>query len=577
MRRCWPFLVVTALLVETSDVSGQDTPPAPTERFADVPSLSPVTDGMLRDPDPGDWLSWRRTLDAWGYSPLDEIDRENVADLALAWSRPLSGGFAQEGTPLVHEGVLFMPNPRDVIQAIDAASGDLYWQYRRPLPDDLEEQFVIFAATNRNVAIYGNLIIGTSSDDYVFALDARTGTVVWETRILDYRAGALQTSGPIVADGRVISGRGCEPAGGPDACVITAHDALTGTELWRRRTIPAPGEPGDETWGGVPFEERHHVGTWMVPSYDPELNLVYVGTSVTSPAPKYLLAGNDDTYLYHNSTLALDAARGEIVWFYQHVVDHWDMDHPFERILLDTVLAPDPSEVPWISPNLEPGERRRVMTGIPGKTGVVYTLDRETGEFLWARPTVTQNVITDIDGASGQVTVNPETRFTAVNQRRLVCPGSGGGKNWPAGAYSPRTGLMYFPLQQACQSVTSTLEEPSPDRSLYGIRREREDPPGGRRGTVHAISVETGRTSWEFEEEARTFSLVATAGGLLFGGDDNGRFRALDDRTGEVLWEVNLGSPVLGFPISYAANGKQYVATSVGGMANTLFVFALPD
>ena len=577
MRRCWPFLVVTALLVETSDVSGQDTPPAPTERFADVPSLSPVTDGMLRDPDPGDWLSWRRTLDAWGYSPLDEIDRENVADLALAWSRPLSGGFAQEGTPLVHEGVLFMPNPRDVIQAIDAASGDLYWQYRRPLPDDLEEQFVIFAATNRNVAIYGNLIIGTSSDDYVFALDARTGTVVWETRILDYRAGALQTSGPIVADGRVISGRGCEPAGGPDACVITAHDALTGTELWRRRTIPAPGEPGDETWGGVPFEERHHVGTWMVPSYDPELNLVYVGTSVTSPAPKYLLAGNDDTYLYHNSTLALDAARGEIVWFYQHVVDHWDMDHPFERILLDTVLAPDPSEVPWISPNLEPGERRRVMTGIPGKTGVVYTLDRETGEFLWARPTVTQNVITDIDGASGQVTVNPETRFTAVNQRRLVCPGSGGGKNWPAGAYSSRTGLMYFPLQQACQSVTSTLEEPSPDRSLYGIRREREDPPGGRRGTVHAISVETGRTSWEFEEEARTFSLVATAGGLLFGGDDNGRFRALDDRTGEVLWEVNLGSPVLGFPISYAANGKQYVATSVGGMANTLFVFALPD
>ncbi|HSM04647.1 MAG TPA: PQQ-binding-like beta-propeller repeat protein [Longimicrobiales bacterium] len=536
-----------------------------------------MTDSMLHTPDPGDWLSWRRTLDAWAYSPLDEIDGDNVADLALVWTRPLAEGFNQEGTPLVHEGVMFMPNPLDVIQAIDAGTGDLYWEYRRPLPDDLEEHFIIFAGTNRNIAIYGTSVIDTSSDDYVFALDVRTGALAWETRILDYRAGALQTSGPIVAGGKVISGRGCEPAGGPDACIITAHDAATGTELWRRRTIPAPGEPGDETWGGVPFEERHHVGTWMVPSYDPELNLVYVGTSVTSPAPKYLLAGNDEAYLYHNSTLALNAETGEIAWYYQHIVDHWDMDHPYERILLETAVAPDPGEVMWINPDLEPGERRRVMTGIPGKTGVVYTLDRETGEFLWARPTVTQNVIADIDVTSGQVTVNPETRFTAVDQERLVCPGSGGGKNWPAGAYSPRTGLMYFPLQQACQMVTSTLEEPAPERSLYGIDTEFEDPPGGRRGTIQAISVETGRTAWEFEQEARTFSLVATAGGLVFGGDADGRFRALDDRTGEVLWEVNLGAPVLGFPISYAVDGKQYVAVSIGGPANTLFVFALPD
>jgi alcohol dehydrogenase (cytochrome c) len=532
---------------------------------------------MLYRPEPGEWLSWRRTLDAWAYSPLDEIDRGNVAELALVWSRPLSEGSPQEGTPVVHDGVMFMPNPRNVIQAIDAVTGDLYWQHRRPLPDDLAEHFIIFTETNRNLAIYGNLIIGLSLDDYAFALDTRTGAVAWETRILDYRAGALQTSGPIVADGRVISGRGCEPAGGPDACVITAHDALTGAELWRRRTIPAPGEPGDQTWGGVPFEERHHVGTWMVPSYDPELDLIYVGTSVTSPAPKYLLAGNDNTYLYHNSTLALSASTGEIVWYFQHVVDHWDMDHPFERILLDTEVAPDPSEVTWISPNLEPGEERRVMTGIPGKTGIVYTLDRETGEFLWARATVPQNVITDIDGASGQVTVNPETRFTAVNQRLLVCPGSGGGKNWPAGAYSPSSGLMYFPLQQACQQVTSTLEEPSADRSLYGIQAESADPPGGRRGTVQAISVESGRIAWEYQQEAGNLSLVATSGGLVFGGDYNGRFRAFDDQTGEVLWEVNLGSPVTGFPISYSVNGKQYVATSVGGINNTLFVFALPD
>ncbi|MCY4029842.1 MAG: PQQ-binding-like beta-propeller repeat protein, partial [Acidobacteria bacterium] len=240
-------------------------------------SLEPVTDEMLRSPAPGDWLTWRRTLDGWGYSPLDQIDRDNVGDLRLVWTRALRPG-SQQGTPLAYGGVLYMPNPADVIQAIDAATGDLLWEHQRPRPDDLDEYLPAggLLDNNRNIAIYGNLIIDTSADDSVFALDAATGEPVWETRILDYRTNpAHQTSGPIVANGKIFSGRGCLPRGGPDACVITAHDAATGAELWRRRTIPAPGEPGDETWGGVPFEERLHVGAWMVPSYDPELNLVY--------------------------------------------------------------------------------------------------------------------------------------------------------------------------------------------------------------------------------------------------------------------------------------------------------------
>ena len=166
--------------------------------------------------------------------------------------------------------------------------------------------------------------------------DATTGRLAWDTEILDYQVHpANQTSGPIVANGKVISGRSCTPRGGPDACVIVGHDATTGVELWRRRTIPAPGEPGDETWGDVPFEERRHVGAWMVPSFDPELNLIYIGTSVTSPAPKFMLGGTDRQHLYHNSTLALDADTGEIVWYYQHLNDHWDLDHPFERLLVD--------------------------------------------------------------------------------------------------------------------------------------------------------------------------------------------------------------------------------------------------
>ena len=445
-------------------------------------AVTPVTDVTLQDPPPEDWLMWRRTLNGWGYSPLDQIDRDNVGTLRMVWSRGLGPGL-QQGTPLVHDGVLYMPNPQDVIQALDAVTGDLRWEYRRDRPDDLNE-YMIASLTdiNRNLAIYGTRIIDTSGDDYVFALDAATGELVWETEILDYRVNpANQSSGPIIAGGKVISGRGCTPRGGPNACVIVAHDAETGAELWRRRTIPAPGEPGDETWGGVPFEERKHVGAWMVPSYDPELNLVYIGTSVTSPAPKFMIGGIGNKHLYHNSTLALDADTGEIAWYYQHLNDSWDLDHPFERLLVDTAVRPDPSTVAWINPRLRPGEERRVMTGIPGKTGIVYTLDRATGEFLWATPTVTQNVVSHIDGATGAVSENSEVVFRSEGQEVLACPTLIGGKDWEAGAYSPLTNTMYYPLRNACARMMA-------DRSTRWVRTRSTD----QVGTVQAISAETG-------------------------------------------------------------------------------------
>ena len=553
----------------------------------------PVTDAMLQDPDPADWLMWRRTLDSWGYSPLDEIDRENVSELRMVWSRALAPG-RQQGTPLAYDGVMYMPNPRDVIQAIDAATGDLIWDYRRQRPDDLEE-FIIVVLTegNRNIAIYGNLIINTSADDYVFAIDAATGQLVWETEILDYTKNpAHQTSGPIIANGKVVSGRGCMPEGGPDACVITAHDARTGQELWRTRMIPAPGEPGDETWGDVPYEERRHVGAWMVPSFDPTLGLIYVGTSVTSPAPKFMLGGVENKHLYHNSTLALDADTGAIVWYYQHLNDHWDLDHPFERLLVDTAVTPSAAAVSWINPRLRPGERRKVVTGIPGKTGVVYTLDRETGEFLWATPTVAQNVINSIDGATGAVMENSEVVFGSTGQQVTACPSWYGGKDWEAGAYSPLTNTMYFPLRNTCARVLAVTEQENP---FYALTMRAEISPGtDQLGTVQAISVETGEILWRYEQRASTTSLVATGGGLIFGGDANGRFRALDQTTGEMLWEINLGSAITGFPITYAVAGRQYVAVSTGtagtttaqirltpelrpSAGNNLFVFALPD
>ena len=561
----------------------------------------PVTDAMLQDPAPEDWPMWRRTLDSWGYSPLDQIDKENVGQLQLVWTRPMAARTG-EITPLAYGGFLYVPQAEDVIQAFDAATGDFRWQYRRDLPEDLYGFVGGNARNNRNVAIYDRLIINTSDDNFVFAIDAVTGEEVWETQIFDYQVNsATHSSGPIVADGRVISGRSCRPWGGPDACIIAAHDALTGEELWRRRVIAAPGEPGNETWGDVPWEGRQHVGAWMVPSYDPELELIYMGTSVTSPAPKFYLDDPSNSYLYHNSTLALEVETGEIRWYYQHMVDHWDLDHPFERLLVDTRVSPNPDAVSWINPRIQPGEVRKVMTGIPGKTGLVYTLDRETGEFLWATPTVRQNVIDNIDGATGEVTVNPEVVFRQAEQEVFVCPTWAGGKDWEAGAYSPLTNTMYYPLRNTCATMLATADFET-DRAqaltrggqgglaIYSLAARHQIAPDTENlGTVRAISAETGETSWLFETRAGTMSLVATGGGLIFGGDANGRFRAFDDETGEVLWEVNLGSSVSGYPITYAVDGRQYVAVNTGagslnltpelrpGRGTDLFVFALPN
>ena len=544
---------------------------------------------MLQDPDPEDWLMWRRTHNGWGHSPLQQINRDNVGDLRMVWTRAMAPG-SQQATPLVYDGMMYLPNPEDLTQEIDAVTGDLLWEYREDVPEDIAQWVGGLETTNRNLAIYGRRIFDTSADDYIYALDAETGRVAWETQIFDYQIHtARQSSGPFVANGKLISGRSCRPRAGPVSCVITAHDPETGEELWRTGLIPAPGEPGDETWGDIPYEERKHVGAWMVPSYDPELDLIFMGTSVTSPAPKFMLGGVDKKHLYHNSTLALDGDNGEIVWYYQHLVDHWDFDHPYERILVDTAVAPDPAEVSWINPRLQPGERRKVVTGIPGKTGVVYTLDRETGEFLWANPTITQNVINDIDGATGEVSTNPEVVFTSVGQTVTACPSLRGGKNWDAGTYSPDTHTMYFSLRNTCVNQMAT-----DDGTLYELAsRELIAPGTDQLGSIWAISVETGRTVWRYEQRAGTTALVSTGGGLVFGGDLNGRFRAFDQTTGEILWEVNLGSPLTGYPITYAVDGRQYVVATTGvagtpmGMlrltpelqpstGNNIFVFALP-
>lgn len=556
--------------------------------------ITPVTDATLEQPPPQDWLMWRGTLNSWGYSPLVQIAANNVSQLQLVWTRGLEPG-PQEGTPLVRDGVMYFPHPGDIIQAIDAATGDLIWEHRRKNPEDIA-RYINAPFINRNLAIHGNLIIDTTADGGLYALDARTGKLAWEVPVLDYKTGVHQTSGPIIAGGKVFSGRGCEPIPGanPDACVITAHDPATGRELWRRRTIPAPGEAGNDSWGDVPFAERKHVGTWMPPSYDPELKLLYIGTSVTSPAPKYLLGGNDKQHLYHNSTLALDPDTGRIVWYYQHLIDNWDFDHTFERLLVDTEVTPSRAEVAWINPDIRAGQVYKTITGIPGKTGIVYTLDRRTGQFLWARPTIRQDAVESIDGRTGAVKPVPTSEFHKKGDVATVCPSAIGGKNWPAGAYSPLTRTMYYPLQNTCSRFEVNIDSRA-ERSAYGFRTSMLMAPGTENvGAIHAVSAVTGRTEWMLEQRAAVMSLLTTGGGLLFGGDVAGRFRAYDQKDGQVLWQVNLGSQVTGFPVSFAVNGRQYIAVSTGsavnsggyltltpeiraGTASNLYVFALPE
>ena len=534
------------------------------------PLIEPVTDAELAATPNGDWLSFRGNLSAWAYSALDAVNTETVGQLDFAWAAPMEDG-PNEATPLVRGGIVYLPQPDDVIHALDARNGDLIWEYRReqnyldPEGGDPNRRFGSgLGRITRNIAIWADGLFVATMDAHIIRLDANTGEVVWESRVGDSRV--AHSSGPIIAGGKVISGRSCAMSM-PGGCFLAAHDAEDGRELWRFYTIPRPGEPGDETWGGLPLERRFHVGAWHVGSYDPELDLVYWGTSVPAPSPEVLRGSGAGSLLYSNSTLALRPDTGELAWYFQHLPrDNWDLDHPFERILVDLEMEPD-AEIAWsVNPALKHGERRRVMTGFPGKTAILWTLDRETGEFLWARETVFQNVITNIDPDTGAVTVNEEVIPKAADEEYgVVCPAATGGKDWPTAAYSPLTEAVYAPLQDVCMSPIITGAGEGPPQG-YGINFRMQLAPGKTTvGRLDAVSARTGQSLWRFEEPAGMMSVLTTGGGLVFAGNTNRRFRAFDATNGDVLWETVLGGPVTGFPVSYAVDGEQYVAVPAGG------------
>ena len=591
------LMVCVSLILIGATTAAQSTPDRPVHKL--LRDLVPVTDEMLREPDPEDWISFRNGYDLWGYSSLDQIDADNVGELRLVWSRAMQHGY-QEVEPIVYDGVMFLANVEDIVQALDARTGDLLWEYRRNLPENIAN----ITGTRyryRNVSIYDDKIFLATNDAFLVALDARTGELLWETQRADYRERVAQTAGPTIVKGKLITGSRCNPSSPrPGGCFITAHDVVSGEEIWRINTAATPDQPGGDTWGGLPRSARRHASAWMVGSYDPELDLVYWGTGPPAPLPEKLRGAGKADLLFTNSTLALDPDTGEMAWYFQHLPrDNWDLDHVFERMIVETTISPNPNEVPWINPGVHPGETRKVITGIPGKTGLVWTLDAATGQFLWAKPTVYQNIMTGLNLQTGRPMIDESTTPQSVENAVLACPHLLGGKNQPSGAYSPDTDALYNPLNNACMDLAMSVEVAGPSDG-YDIRtRVRHlpgvDPTTAPVGRLEAVSASTGTTLWTYEQRAPIYgSVLATGGNLVFSGDVVRRFRALNAENGSVLWQTILNGPVSGRPMTYSVDGRQYLAIGAGGLtqgtsflqltpelntpsgSNTLFVFALP-
>ena len=560
---------------------------------AQVIDYTPVSEEMLRNPAPGEWLNWRGTDNAWGYSPLDQITLDNVGELQLAWSWAMDETGSQEAAPLAHDGILYVPNPRGVIQALDGATGDLIWEYRPGVTLRVDgtrtsdntglpanARAVVGRGVQKNIAIYGDMIYAATGDASIVAVDARTGREVWKTAVADPGLGYFYVAGPIVAHGKLITGiSGCERYK-DDVCFITGHDAITGEELWRTSTIARPGEPGGDTWGDLPLRFRAGSDAWIAGSYDAETNLVYWATSQAKPWAR-AVRGTAGDALYTNSSLALDPDTGELVWHYQYLPgETHDMDEVFESVLIDL-------------------DGRRSLFKM-GKLGILWQIDRTTGEFINATDIGYQNILS-VDSETGEVRYRPGM-IPEIGVEIEMCPSTSGFKSWRAMAFSPLTNALYIPVALNCELATFGPAE----RILGGggtgpVRRINTPHPAseGNLGELLVIDIRNGEVMWRHRTPSPiNTAALTTAGGLVFAGDWDRHMYAYNASSGDILWQTRLPTSTQGFPISYLADGKQYVAIPVGGggsswsttlprelapsirrprNGNSLHVFALPN
>jgi alcohol dehydrogenase (cytochrome c) len=512
--------------------------------------ITPVTDALLQNPPASDWLTWRRTYDDQGFSPLKQINKSNVAQLRSAWTWSLFPG-ANEATPLVHDGVIFVHSSGDHVQALDAVTGDLLWQYSRQLPKAKPGTFLNLV--KRDIAIYGNTIVLDTSDLHVVALDMKTGGVVWDHEILDLdknpRFGL--TGGPIVAKGKVIVGTEGQ---GPGGNMIVALDAATGKEAWRFYTIAHPGEPGGNSWNGLPIEKRSGASVWTAGSYDPALNLLFFGAAQTYDTGPLVHPSKEpgitNDGLYTDTTLALDPDTGKLVWHFQHVAnDQWDLDWAFERQLVNLPVN---------------GQTKRVVV-TSGKEAFYDAMDAATGKYLFSMDLGIQNVITSADPVTGAKTINHQV-VIGDGETKTVCPHAGGAKSWIPASLNPESKILYVPLVESCMDLipVKSGERGFLSSGLSVAIRPRLDG-DGKYGRFEAINLETRKVVWTDRQRApQTTGALATAGGIVFDGSLDRYIRAYDESNGKVLWETRLNDVPSSCPITYSVNGKQYVAVVVG-------------
>jgi alcohol dehydrogenase (cytochrome c) len=573
---------------------------APLSTEARGADFKPVTQDMLINPSAADWLQISRTYDEQRYSPLALINKRNVAKLQMVFSRGLPPG-TQESTPIVHDGIMYMIEPGANLLAIDATTGDEIWEYKRNYPKEVTT-LVRGANLSRSkaVAIFEDMIYFTAPDGYIVAVDAKTGKLRWETKAFDLETKTEHSGGLIVADGKVISNRTCVTRAG---CFIAAHDAHTGKELWKFYNTAAAGEAGSDTWGGIDTEQRV-ASSWGLPgSYDPKRRVLY--WAISNPIPYTRLKrhnGNADAVpyespseLYSNSTIALDIDTGKLIWYYQHLPgDDWDSDHIHERTLIHTKVSPNPKFIKWINPKIPRGEERDIVVDV-AEAGDIFALDRQSGQFLWAAPfpyDVPNVNMKAIDVETGRTHINDAIVFKKDGDRSIGCFQNT--RSYWATSYDPKNNSLYVPFQDACLDMTADTSKPLGFSLRKGIRRPgvAEDQFMG----MMKINMATGEMKRIFSQAAPgNGSALTTAGDLLFWGDLNRRFRAFDPDTGKVLWETIVGGMVMTSTITYAVNGKQYVAIFTGegqsgsrsvlDMApsikpvhghNALYVFALP-
>jgi alcohol dehydrogenase (cytochrome c) len=513
-----------------------------------------VAAAKLSVPEPGDpesWVTYGKNYAGWRYSPLDQINTANVSRLAPAWIMQ-TGAVGNETTPLVYGGVIYLTGPSNRAWAVDARTGQRYWSYSKTPPKGLG---LCCGEVNRGFGAAGSRLFKVNIENALVALDASTGSVIWESTIEDYKKGYSGTLAPLVIKDKVLVGTAGAEFG--IRGFVDAYDSASGKRLWRFHTVAGKGEPGGETWGvdssGNESSPRGGGSTWITGTYDPELNLTYWGTGNPGPDMNGDVRPGDN--LHTCSLVALDADTGKLRWHFQftpHDVHDWDA-------ISDPVLV-----------DLDINGRLVKAVIQANRNGFFYALDRTNGKMLAAK------AYTKVSWAEG---INPDGRPRLVagqdptEEGNRACPGLGGGHNWQATAYSPQTKLYYFGTTDGCHVYYKSMHDYVEGQwfQLSTADSVRNEPASG---AVVAVDPASGNTRWRFEMvQAPSAGMLATAGGLVFTGDSFGYLIALDAKTGKPVWRFQTGGSIVAPPVSFAVDGKQYLAVAAG---SALMAFALP-